>query len=505
MSRISLFLILFLVLLCQMSQSQNTSVQIIDAQSSETIPYANIIINSNENLISNSEGFFSVAEKYKNDTTVFTISYLGYNPQTITFEEIEKYKNIIRLQPSMFQLDEVKVSNKKINPLEIMTLVKANVKNNYKANSQPTKSTIFFRETNALIPKVLDVEIKKSTGYSKENLKKTNQQLEAFTSKLIKQPSKEYSDLLCNYYVTKIQKEKITYVSKLDVVKATKLRNDKSYVSLDDIEKSSMNILLTHLDTTKFYRIKSGLFGSRDTISFNKEFNAKKNKFKLSQLVTTKSKLSTLLYENSMSNSTKFSFIHDLELYDYTLEATSYTAENEFIYVINFRPKKRKGKYSGQLFISESDFAVLKVTYSLEEGKKVSGFNMKFLLGVKSSENVSSGTIIFRKNPIEDNYYIHYFSQETGQYIYVNRPLKFIELTNDDREVVAFDLKVETNIRDKVEFLNINRAEFSSDEIEKMKEVDFKFIHLNAYDPKIWEDYISIEPLTEMKQFKSTE
>jgi hypothetical protein len=35
-------------------------------------------------------------------------------------------------------------------------------------------------------------------------------------------------------------------------------------------------MMLQHLDSTKYYRVKSGLFGSRDTISLRKDYNKKK-------------------------------------------------------------------------------------------------------------------------------------------------------------------------------------------------------------------------------------
>jgi hypothetical protein len=36
-----------------------------------------------------------------------------------------------------------------------------------------------------------------------------------------------------------------------------------------------------------------------------------------------------------------------------------------------------------------------------------------------------------------------------------------------------------------------------------MKEEEFNFIKLKAYDASIWKNYIAIEPLAEMKQFKA--
>ena len=209
------------------------------------------------------------------------------------------------------------------------------------------------------------------------------------------------------------------------------------------------------------------------------------------------------MYENSIINTTKFNFIDNHELYDYKYEGAKYSSDNDFIYVVSFKPRKSKAKYVGKLYISESDFAVLRVDYNLAEGKKEGGFNMKLLLGVKSLENVSNGTIIYKKSPSDNGYHLQYVSQETGQYIYLNRPLKFIELTDEEKDVVAFDLKLEANQREKIEFLNIARSEIDHADVEKIKEEEFNFIKLKAYDASIWKNYIAIEPLAEMKQFKA--
>jgi hypothetical protein len=46
---------------------------------------------------------------------------------------------------------------------------------------------------------------------------------------------------------------------------------------------------------------------------------------------------------------------------------------------------------------------VLRTDYVLDEGEKLS--NMKFLLGIKVSENVSKGTIIYKQRAEDDSYY----------------------------------------------------------------------------------------------------
>ena len=498
---IRVLIYLFLALLSfQIGLAQNITGKIIDAKSGESIAYANISINDSENIVSNAEGYFNLSESNSPDTAVLNVSYLGYVNRKITVGELKTQQNTIVLEPGIFDLDNVTVA--KPDPDNIMAQVRKNLPSNYKSNGQALKNTLFYREASSFKPTKLDVEITKSTGFTKKTLQSVNTQLNAFTSSLISKPPQEFTDMLCNYYTEIVKKnDKPMFLSKLEVLKATKLKDESRSASLDEMQKIAMNMLLQHLDTTKYYRVKSGLFGSRDTISLRKDFNKKKNKAKNSQVTSVKSGMMSFLLNNNLLQNSKLDFVNQPDLYEYTYEGAVYSNANEFVYIIKFQPKKSKGKYTGKLYVSETDYAVIRADYTLAEGKTMGGFNMKFLLGVKASENLSKGTLIFKPKSVDGGYYLQYASEEKGQYFYVNRPLKFIELTDEEKDVVAFDIKVEGSTIDKTEFLNISRAETTEADIEKVNEEDFKYIRLKRYDPSIWKDVSAIEPLEEMKQF----
>ena len=89
--------------------------------------------------------------------------------------------------------------------------------------------------------------------------------------------------------------------------------------------------------------------------------------------------------------------------------------------------------------------------------------------------------------------------------MYINRPIKFIELSDDNKEVVAFDIKVEVNTRNQMEFLTMSKSEIDQKSVENMDEKDFKYIALKKYDPSMWQQYGVIEPLEEMKRFQVLE
>ena len=500
---------IFLLLLAVQLQSfaQNITAKIVDAQNNEPLPYANIRINGSTDLISNNEGYFNISENGLEEASVLKISFIGYISKQLTYAELKNQNFLILLTPASFEIDNITISNKKPDPYQIIAEVKNRLKENYKHHQTATKSKLFFRESSAFKPSKLDLDITKSTGFNKNQLKEANADLKKFSNKLTNKPTQEFKDILCNYYYGKaVNKENKTYFyPKMEVIKATNIKGDGTTTSLEDFEKSGAELLLKHLDTTKFYRVKSGLFGSRDTVTLNNSYKKKNKKKTTSKLTSTKISLQTFLAEQQF-NSNKLDFITKSDLYTYTYGGSIFNdANNEIIYILKFAPKKSKAIFTGTLFINESDYAVIKCNYELAEGKKVNGFNMKFLLGIKASENVSKGTILFKKDAQLKYYQLHYAYEESGQYFYINRPLKFIELTKEERDVVALDIKVEGNSITKTELLNITKSEISDADFENFKETDFNFIQLKRYDPAIWQNHVSIEPLEAMKQYRVTD
>lgn len=477
--------------------------KVVDAKSGESIPYANILINNSDSQISNGEGYFTVPEANASDETVILISCMGYAGVKLTVAQLQSRDAVVRLEEVAYELDNVNLADRPTAE-SIMAGVKQNLKANYAQNTILAKDVLFLREASTFKPSKLNVEITKSTGFTKKSLQEANGEINQWTSNLIANPTKEFTDMLGHYYTSpKQEADKQTYYSKLDVKQATRLKDESRSTSVDEMQAAMTKLFLKHLDTTKYYRFKSGWFGSHDTISMRKDYNKKKNKKnKVDNVSSAKTRLSSIRNESNFLYSKKMEFVTQPEIYKYTYEGTVLLGGNEFAYVLKFEPRKNRAIYQGKIYVSESDFAVLRADYALAPGKKGEGFNMKLLLGVKYSENISSGTILFRKDPIGDGYYLQYASEETGQYIYLNRPVKFIELAEEDKDVFAVDIKMEGSMINKKEFLNMARATLSSSEFDGVKEDDFAYKRISKYDPSLWKNYGSIEPLDEMKRFQ---
>ncbi|WP_136666490.1 carboxypeptidase-like regulatory domain-containing protein [Flavobacterium sp. H122] len=490
--------ILFLFFFVLVVSAQSISIKIIDSKNDLPLPHVNIKLSNNIDLISNDEGVFNLSAEQKADYNSITVSYLGYQTQKISVKDLKQQNLTVKLTEVVYQLNEVAVNNAKPNPGTIMSEVKKRLNDNYATNDNTIKRSFFLREGIHFNPSQINVDINKSTGFSKKKLKEVDREVNSFCNNLKSNPSKKYEDLLLDYY----QSNKPKIDSKINVIKATSIKGDGSSTSMEDFQKKGLSILLKHLDSTKFYRIKSGWFGSRDTISFKSD--SKKEEDKISNLANTKLKVNTFLFEQKFSDKSKFDFIYNPELYEYSYNGKLYDDEtDDLVYILSFSPKKSKAKYTGKLYVSGSDYAVVKCNYYLAEGKIVDGLNLKMLFGIKVKENISNGTLIFKKTTDKKAYELQYALEENGQYFYLNRPVKFVELKEGEKDVLDFDLKIEGDLITKTELLSISKDEIAQNTFDGLKEKEFNYINLKQYNSKIWDNHISIEPLEVMKQYKA--
>lgn len=482
--------------------AQEISIKVTDSKTGEGLPQANITLNSLENLITDADGNFRLPAKFNQDDTTINASYLGYKAASATLGRIKQQNLTISLEPVSYELQEVAVNKVKLTADTIMTRVKKNLSVNYKSSAQPRKVTLFLRESTVFTPIQAIAEMSKSSKVKKKDLDKVNAELKSFANELIAHPPAEATDFLGNYYSTvKTVKDKPAYVTKFNVEKGVKFNNDRQSLSMQELEKKGMKILMKHLDSTKIYRIKSGLFGTRDTVIGGNQKVKVKDK---PNLTAARNTMTLALSQNNIIYGYQMNFATNPNLYEYTLAGTVPYGEDGYAYKLNFKPRKRKAKYAGTLYISPTDYAVLRADYDLAEGKTMGSLNLKLILGIKQVENVSRGTLVYKERE-EGGYYLHYASKEDGQYVYVNRPLKFIEITDGDKEKVAYDLKVELNLLDKKEYLCMARTGMTEADFDKIAEEEFTYLKPEVYDPTVWNAHTTLKPLEQMRKIKQNE
>ena len=69
-----------------------------------------------------------------------------------------------------------------------------------------------------------------------------------------------------------------------------------------------------------------------------------------------------------------------------------------------------------------------------------------------------------------------------------------------------FNFLIEGSARSKQELFIISKTKLNKGTFDAFKELeDVPYQKLNSYDANIWKSYNAIEPLEEMKRFKSSE
>jgi hypothetical protein len=89
---------------------------------------------------------------------------------------------------------------------------------------------------------------------------KVNVNLKIFSKQLISNPPQEFTDILCNYYTTKIKRMRSSKYHQNSCFESNKIKKRSSATSSDELEKG-LNMMLQHLDSTKYYRVKVGFSG----------------------------------------------------------------------------------------------------------------------------------------------------------------------------------------------------------------------------------------------------
>lgn len=475
------------------SHSQSITAQLIDNENKNPIQYATIKTGEYSGVISNEEGYFTINTK-ENDTNSVTISCLGYENKTITIKNIKSLNYIITLPEAINELREVYISNKTPNADSIIARVKAKLSSNYDSNLN--KYNVFRRTTDYVDFKNLVFEVEKASHIKKKNLEAANASLKALSKKIKESDIKEFDDFSGALYCFNKDSSKIV------VDKATKLLDYKNDFSMDEIQEKAQSLVLKYLDTTKTYKLKSGLFKIEDSLSLTDEdFKDDENtEYHVSSLnKQTRSFLKrSQFYDNSFLNK----ILND-DLYGYQYESMTYNNE-KLTYIISFTPRKGKSKYAGKIFVDDDSYAISRLDYNYYKARHGSKVNLRLLLGVKYIENLNEGTLLFEK---DSNHIYHpkYLKRTSGSYFYVDRDVKFIENTRD-RKKVNFSFKLEGDNRNKEELLFKSHNKISLEEFTSIKQdsvVPFK--QLNKFEKTIWENEETIAPLEEMKEFGSEE
>ncbi|WP_242134818.1 carboxypeptidase-like regulatory domain-containing protein [Aestuariivivens marinum] len=473
------------------SYSQTITAKIIDQVTKTPIPYVTVKTGKYSGAITNEEGFFTINTNNNTITTV-SISCMGYQAKYISIETIKSLNYIIPLEEALNQLDEVYLSNKKPNIDSIMARVRQNISKNY--NYDLNTYRLFYRSTDHIDFKHLDFEIEKASHVSSKNLDMANAELIHLSNDIISSNIVHFTDVKGALHTLHQDS------SKMEVNKVTKLLDHKKDFSLDNVEEKAKALVLKYLDTTKTYKVKTGIFKLEDSMSL-KEEELKKDKPKTYKVSSLKYSAESLVKKATFTKTSFLNTLIDSNLYDFELEDINYN-NNELIYIIRFKPNRSKSKLTGTFVVNQRDYAIIRVDYSYYKSRHGSKFNLRLILGIKYIDNVSKGTYIYEKQS-NNTYQPKYIKRIKGSYFYVNRDFKLIE-NSPQKNKIGFNFKIEGNNLTKEEFLLTKFSNSNQDDFNKIKpKQEVPFIQLSTFDKSAWENDAIIEPLEEMKQFRS--
>ncbi len=485
------YIYLFFLFALNQFYAQEITAKIIDSKSQEPVAFATIKTGENKGVISNDEGLFVILKKNVENNNI-QISCMGYTTVVVPLETISE-NTVIKLEPALNQLGTVFLSSSTPNVDAIIAKVNQNYSRNYRSDSLTYR--FFKRFTTYGDFENIDLEIDKSSEFSKAQVKNSNEELSAISNEIKNSNSISFDE--SRGELLKLDSS----ASKLKIDRATKIFNSREQFSVEAIEAKSIGVVLKYLDTTQTYKLKTGWFTIEDELSLN---NKKKEDKKTKDSLTvkgSKSELISILNDDYLDSDSTLKSILDSDIYEYELKNASMYNE-ELIYEISFSPRRSRAKYEGTIYVSDDSFAVLKMNYGFAKGKRGDKLNLKLILGIKYIENLNEGTMIFSKSS-EEFYVPKYLGSTTGSYFYAKRPFKFIE-NSAAKNKTAMTFKLEGQINLKSELLFEAVEPLDTDTFKNTNELKQVLVEsLRKYDAEKWTGSETLAPTEDLRKFEA--
>lgn len=484
------------------SQAQVITSVVKDSTTQQPIPYVTVQLSNRKGVITNEEGRFSLLlDSNTRETDSLFISCMGYEALGKPLNEFKE--NVILLSAKPIELNPVIVSNKQYSAEELIEQVKINIDRNY--GNSITKKRVFFRDSYHQTLTKRDYTFKEST------IEALNKKFLDSVLNSIPKKSSRYTEILGDFYGN-FEKDN----QKLSLIKASDLYDKQSELDLTSLEEKFNDILKKNIKPDSYFKIKSGLFGTKvdadefltfktdstDAEALKKELAEKKKKEedrKKNFASFKKESLGKIMEKQFFLKDSDLNFINKNNRYLFKMIDFTYWGDDA-VYILDFEPK-RGADYKGRLYINADDFAIMRLDY--ENVKSLRTFN---LLGISLDQYLDKGKMIFSKN--EDGfYYLRYLEEEMGAKVGIKRPLKIIEL---NKRVKGRNKQNELHLKLDMASSGINKHELILFDTEDITEQEFNSIKENNtvlptympnYDPEFWKGYNILEPNQAIKDF----
>ncbi|EAR02546.1 carboxypeptidase-like regulatory domain-containing protein [Maribacter sp. HTCC2170] len=507
MSKIILWFIAALIsVVFSTVQSQSLSSRILDSTTQKPIPYVTVQLKK-KGVITNEEGRFNfLLDQNVAEIDSLFISCIGY--ASIGKPLSEFTESVIYLAPKAIELNPVIVTNKNYSAKEIIAFVKDNLDKNY--NKDLSKKRLFFRDSYFQNFSKTDYTFMKSTI---KELNKTF--LDSVLGTLPKQSS-YYTEVLCDLYGNLDEGNQ-----KMDLIKASELYDKSKELDYTKLEEKFNEIIKSNIKRDSYFKIKSGLFGTKvkgedfdeifaseidstDAVALKKELEEKKKQEEERKTNFAKYRKRTIvgmMQHLFFMEDSNLDILKKSRKYNFTIKDFTYIGEDA-VYILDFEPKG-SADYKGSLYINSENFAILRLDY--ENTKPLKKFN---LLGISMNNYLGKGKMIFDKS-VNDKYDLRYLEQEDGSRFGIRRPLKIIE---KNKHVKGRNKQNELYVKLDMATTGVNKHELIVFDSETVSQTTYdSFTENNTilptympnYNPEFWKGYSIIEPNQAIREFTS--
>jgi hypothetical protein len=469
--------------------SQTIKGRVVDNVSLEPIQNVAIITNLNRGSTSDIDGEFTLQSK---DIESITFSSLGYVTLILKFDELKKLNYRVLLIEKVNKLDEIQLNLAKISLDSILIKTQKSMKENYVSGA--LNSRFYSKEISIINFKKLELDLDKSSLLNRKNRKKAKNELTEYANNLKNSNPNFSNEFYGNVITKKVYSEKIKKfynVDKVDSVQGYKSMQNKKKITIEEAQKDLQNIVLKNLNKNETYKVSSGLFPIEDSLSIKeviKEVDSIQIKNTFNEYLAM-SGFNTASARAKFFNFKKQRNFLSQKYYDHTLDTNTFLG-SKMMYVLNFLPRKSKSKYNGRIFINPKDFTIAKIEYEFADGKRGQNLNLKWLLGIKVSEDLNKVTLLYEKNK-ENKVYVSYYKETRGTYAYVHRPIKFKE-NSTTKNKVKFDIKIELDTKEITEVLVLDSYKIEAEETKLIKKDSpkkrFGYISFDTYNKSNWKN-----------------
>ncbi|NND15113.1 MAG: carboxypeptidase-like regulatory domain-containing protein [Eudoraea sp.] len=475
--------------------AQTVTAILVDGKSNKPIPYATVQYGTNEGVIANEEGLFSIdLDKVKMPLDSIYITSMGYEKLGISYDAV--IDSIVYIKPKAIKLSEVYLFDNPLTVKEIIEKVQQRMPYNY--NKEPVRQRFFLRQSSLNSIQKFDVDFKKST------IKELNKELLDSVWSLIPKNSAYYTETLGDYY----KKEN---GQKLSIVKAAELYDKKNEDSFESLGERMEKIFKDNVKQDSYLKIKSGLFGTKvqldSIIEENEEAGGvkveiaeegadQKNYF----LDSRKGVLDDLEQELFFQEDAKLNVLQKPRKYRFKIEGYA-DIQDEGVYVISFEPKGG-ADFEGTLFVNIEDYAVVRLEY-----KNVKLLRNFKLLGFMYQEHLFSGSTLFERTD-NGTYELKFQESVIGRKMGVDRPLKVIEKNKNvkgrrKQNELSLGIDVVNFYTEKFEYVVFDSDIIPDANFTSAKENhEVKATYMTRYDPEFWAGYTIMEPNQAIRDFK---